>query len=215
MFVSSTHTLRRLDDTPCPRPEREVLCTLHVKSRIDLDPRTCHTRVLRQHDERIRAVLEIRLMLERRRILRPLNLLIRVPPTLRPRVSLLSYQPSTRPSRRTREGGKKTYPLCQQQPRQYSVDAYLGALRRTEALDELQLRCLCHGVGRGAGLGDGGDGAAADEGAAVGVGFESWLGGFEKGEGHFDVGDPALGLLVTIRPRRMASCGCEKKSSNE
>jgi hypothetical protein len=71
--------------------QRAVLCTLHVKSRIDLDPRTRNTRVLRQHDERIRAVLEIRLMFKRRRILRPLDLLIRVLSTLRPHVSLLSY----------------------------------------------------------------------------------------------------------------------------
>lgn len=94
---------------------------------------------------------------------------------------------------------RKTYPFRQQQPGQYGVHAYLGALRRAEALDELQLCRLRHGVRhRGAGLGHGSDGAAADEGAAVRVGFEGRLCGFEEGEGRFDVSSPALGLLISV-----------------
>jgi hypothetical protein len=46
-----------------PNTKRRHLATLNVETSVDLDPHPRHTRVLRQHDERIRAILKISLML--------------------------------------------------------------------------------------------------------------------------------------------------------
>lgn len=87
----------------------------------------------------------------------------------------------------------KAYPFGQKQSGKHGIHAYLGTLRRTQALDEMQLRGLGHGVGHGrSSLGHGCDGARGDEGTAVRVGLEGGFCGFEEGERHFDVGGPAL-----------------------
>jgi hypothetical protein len=56
-------------------PSSHSLRTLNIQARIDLNPHARHTRILRQHHVRIRAVLQIRLVLEHRRIFETLNAL--------------------------------------------------------------------------------------------------------------------------------------------
>jgi hypothetical protein len=51
---------------------------LHSQPSIDLDPHPRHTRVLRQHHKRIHTVLQVRLVLEHRRVLDLLDAFRRV-----------------------------------------------------------------------------------------------------------------------------------------
>jgi hypothetical protein len=61
-----------------PKMQFLRLRSLHIQPRIDLDPHTRHTRILRQHHKRIHAVIQEGLMLQHRTILHLLDPLLRV-----------------------------------------------------------------------------------------------------------------------------------------
>lgn len=54
------------------------LRSLNIQPRIDLNPHPCHTRILRQHNKRIRAILQVCLTLQHRCVFDLLDTLERV-----------------------------------------------------------------------------------------------------------------------------------------
>ena len=71
-------TARPTHDTQLVSIDALSSSTLHVQSGVDLNLHTRHTRVPRQHNVCIRAILQIRLVLEHRRVLGSLNAFGRV-----------------------------------------------------------------------------------------------------------------------------------------
>jgi hypothetical protein len=85
------------------------------------------------------------------------------------------------------------YPFSQQQSRKHGIDADFRALRFRQASHQMELGCLCDGVGHGASSNRcSRDGRCDDEHPSVGIGVKSRKGLSNESMLTLDIDSPAL-----------------------